>query len=589
MNAKIPILFRALIGVGLLIFFVGGLSIRSVQSADPSSINADATLKLVKTVTNNDHDTGGGLPDDWTLSATAAVPNDDRNFSNAGGSGDFTSVYADVEYTLSESSLLWTDGVEYNAGTWSCDGGTLVGSVITLGAAEAVTCTIDNDDIAPLLTIIKNPTNDNGFTALPDDFDLTVGGSSVSSGVQNPYLANTAYVINETLIANYRFVSITGDPKCPASLGGSITMAPGDVITCIITNNDIGVKVIQEPGLQTSEDGSPVATFDVVLGAKPNGNNTTIGLTSSDPTEGEIDKTSLVFTELDWNIPQTVTITGVDDFVADGNIPYTIITDSISSNDSEYNALDPSADIADVDVTNADNDTAGISVSPNTNLWTSEGGEVEKISVLLQSRPTTPILLTITSSPLGEGTISPSSFTINPDPWPPPSPKNFTVTGIDDCKIGDDSYEVTITATSLNTPPAPKDENYDGMKVVLNFTNYDAPTIEWIKPVGNEQYFDSNGIDDIHLEVKSLCPEPIARVSFYRWVVSIGDNLEIGEDHLPPYDEELIPSELEEGVNQVRAYAIGPANGVQTRSQHVRILINSGNLVYLPISINKPQ
>ena len=162
------------------------------------------TLKLVNLVNNNDN--GSGLADDWTLSAAALSPDDSRNFSSAGGSGSFETIFANVGYDLSESSLLWVDGVEYNIGTWSCDGGTLVGSEITLVEGQTgITCTITNDDIAPILTVVKIPTNDSGFTAVADDFNLTVGGELVVSSVPNPYLANTALAINETLVAGYRF------------------------------------------------------------------------------------------------------------------------------------------------------------------------------------------------------------------------------------------------------------------------------------------------------------------------------------------------------------------------------------------------
>ena len=36
-----------------------------------------------------------------------------------------------------------------------------------------------------------------------------------------------------------------------------------------------------------------------------------------------VDKSSLTFTNANWNTPQTVTVTGVDDLVVDGNIAYT--------------------------------------------------------------------------------------------------------------------------------------------------------------------------------------------------------------------------------------------------------------------------
>jgi hypothetical protein len=101
------------------------------------------------------------------------------------------------------------------------------------------TCTITNDDIAPKLTLIKDPTNDDGGDADPDDFLLTVGGNGVLSGATNTYAANSALVINETLVTGYTFISITGDTECPAALGGTVTLLPGDEVTCTITNDDI--------------------------------------------------------------------------------------------------------------------------------------------------------------------------------------------------------------------------------------------------------------------------------------------------------------------------------------------------------------
>ena len=43
-------------------------------------------------------------------------------------------------------------------------------------------------------------------------------------------------------------------------------------------------------------------------------------LSSSDATEGTVSAGSLTFTAANWNVAQTVTVTGVDDFVQDGDI-----------------------------------------------------------------------------------------------------------------------------------------------------------------------------------------------------------------------------------------------------------------------------
>ncbi|WP_051284422.1 beta strand repeat-containing protein [Desulforegula conservatrix] len=100
----------------------------------------------------------------------------------------------------------------------------------------------------------------------------------------------------------------------------------------------------------TSEDGS-FATFTVVLGSAPS-SDVTIGLTSSDQTEGLVSPSSLVFTPSNWNTPQTVTVKGVDDDSVDEDQPYFIVTGASVSGDPSYNGIDPS----DVSVVNMDND-----------------------------------------------------------------------------------------------------------------------------------------------------------------------------------------------------------------------------------------
>ena len=57
---------------------------------------------------------------------------------------------------------------------------------------------------------------------------------------------------------------------------------------------------------------------------------------------------------------QTVTVTGVDDAVDDGDVAYTIVTAAATSGDPNYSGVDA----ADVTVTNTDNDAAGITVTP---------------------------------------------------------------------------------------------------------------------------------------------------------------------------------------------------------------------------------
>ena len=59
-----------------------------------------------------------------------------------------------------------------------------------------------------------------------------------------------------------------------------------------------------------------------------------MALSSSDPTEGTLSVSSLVFTSANWNTPQLVTVTGVDDAVDDGDLSYTILTAAAGSTDA---------------------------------------------------------------------------------------------------------------------------------------------------------------------------------------------------------------------------------------------------------------
>ncbi len=110
------------------------------------------------------------------------------------------------------------------------------------------------------------------------------------------------------------------------------------------------INVNPSSGLNTSEAGQ-TASFTVVLGAKPTA-NVTIGLRSSDTSEGTVNPNSVNFTVDNWNTPQSVTITGQNDDLVDGPISYMIVTDPAMSADNEYQGLNAS----DVTVINMDDD-----------------------------------------------------------------------------------------------------------------------------------------------------------------------------------------------------------------------------------------
>src|SRR5207248_3144238 len=135
---------------------------------------------------------------------------------------------------------------------------------------------------------------------------------------------------------------------------------------------------------------------------------------------------SLTFTAANWNTPQTITVTGVDDFVDDGDIAYTIVTGAATSTDGNYSGINPS----DVGVTNTDNDTAGVTVRPTSGLTTTEAGGTASFTVVLTSQPTASVSVPLSSSNTSEGTVSAANLTFTTGNWN--VPQTVTVTGVDD-------------------------------------------------------------------------------------------------------------------------------------------------------------
>lgn len=80
----------------------------------------------------------------------------------------------------------------------------------------------------------------------------------------------------------------------------------------------------------------------------------TIDLASDDDTEGTVSPATLTFTAEDWDVPQEVTVTGVDDDLTDGDVAYTVVI-AAESDDAIYAGIDP----GDVSAVNQDDASEG--------------------------------------------------------------------------------------------------------------------------------------------------------------------------------------------------------------------------------------
>ncbi|MEG4503495.1 S8 family serine peptidase [Microcoleus sp. F6_B4] len=246
---------------------------------------------------------------------------------------------------------------------------------------------------------------------------------------------------------------------------GSSTIGSASATTTITNDDSAGISVNPDSGLITTEAGG-TATFTVQLNSQPTA-NVTVGLSSSNVAEGTVSTPSLTFTPANWSAPQTVTITGVDDNIADANQIYNIVTAAAVSTDSNYSNFNP----ADVSVTNSDNETPGITVNPTAGLTTTEAGGTANFSVVLNTQPTAPVTVALSSSNPAEGTVSTNTLSFTPNNWN--QAQTVTVTGVgDNIADGDIAYTI-VTEAAVST-----DSNYSNFNPSnVSVTNSDSDTV----------------------------------------------------------------------------------------------------------------
>ena len=185
-----------------------------------------------------------------------------------------------------------------------------------------------------------------------------------------------------------------------------------------------------------TEAGS-TATFTVVLDTQPT-SDVVLTVVSADTDEATVSPTPLTFTNGDWDTPQTVTVTGIDDSVDDGDQD-TTITIAVDDDNSD-NTFDGVADQT-VTATTTDNDTAAYTLSTTTASVT-EAGSTATFTVVLDTQPLSDVVLTVVSADTGETTVSPATLTFTTANWD--TTQTVTVTGVDD-SIDDDNQDTTVT------------------------------------------------------------------------------------------------------------------------------------------------
>jgi hypothetical protein len=323
------------------------------------------------------------------------------------------------------------------------------------GGADTFTVVLRSQPTSNVtLTLVSNDTTEG--TVTPTSLTFTTANWNAPQTV-------TVHGVDDGVVDGDQVYKIVTNPA--TSLDATYSgLDAADVSVTNLDNDSAGILVTPTSGLVTSEAGAS-DVFTVVLLSQPSA-DVTIAVSSSDTTEGTVFPTSLTFTTANWNQPQSVTVTGVDDLLADGNQVYEVVLAPAASADAAYNGLDPS----DVTVTNTDNDVAGITVDPTAGLVVSEFGDTDFFTIVLNTQPLANVTITLTSSDTTEGTVSPTSVTFTPTNWN--TPQTVTITGVNDNIVDGNQLFTIVTNPAISADPA-----YNGINAAdVSVTNIDNET-----------------------------------------------------------------------------------------------------------------
>ncbi|GAB5443517.1 MAG: hypothetical protein Fues2KO_38660 [Fuerstiella sp.] len=228
---------------------------------------------------------------------------------------------------------------------------------------------------------------------------------------------------------------------------------PDVVLTVTNQDSNFAAMEVSKSLLRVSEDGR-TDSFFVRLTAAPL-SPVVVSVTSSDLNEATVNPQQLTFTPSNWNIGQNVQVTGVDDLPIDGEQERAIalsIIDSLSDD-----AFDNAPDIF-LRVLNSDNDIAGITLSKKT-ATVSEAGTTDTFTVVLNTVPSSDVVINVGRQSSGEVVESPFRLTFNMDNWN--IPQTVTLRGVDDAvDDGDQTTEIQVAVVASLT-----DDDYDEVPV----------------------------------------------------------------------------------------------------------------------------
>lgn len=423
----------------------------TVATLDDVFLEAAETLTVSLASSNTlvvDTDTGTGTIND---NDTARVTVEDITVTEGGdlvfvvtlnnavqGAFDVDVSFANVTATGGAAPLVYPEDFANDVITLNFSGtageahSATVASLDDAVAEGTETFTVNLDASNALVTDNDTATgtlNDNDTASLT----LSIDAASVSEGAGAD--ATTATVTRNTDPGTELIVVLASDDLSEATVPPTVTIpvgqfsavfdidavddsvldgvqtvtlsatAPGHSMatdSIDVTDDDsAGMTIVESGGQTTVSENFTTDTFTVELTAEPV-SDVVILLSSADTDEVTVSPSTLTFTNLDWDSPRTVTVTGVRDSIVDGDQITAVVlsVDDANSDDDFDNVADQT-----VLVTTTDVDFARLSVrSPQVTILESDGTDAIRtiVSHNLDPSGSPTVVVTLTTADTDE-------------------------------------------------------------------------------------------------------------------------------------------------------------------------------------------
>ena len=321
----------------------------------------------------------------------------------------------------------------------------------TAGATVSKTTLTVDEGGSGSYTVVLNlqPTSDVVINVTKSGSDdVTVSPATLTFTTSNWSTAQTVTVaaaqdtdaVNDAASITHRVVAAQSANEYDAvSIAG---------VAVTVTDDDAGATV-SETTLTVTEGAS--ATYTVVLDAQPSG-NVVISVTASGNTDVTVSPATLTFSSSNWSTAKTVTVAAAqdDDAVSDAaSITHRVVA---AQSANEYDAVT----IAGVAVTVTDNDTAGVTVSKTT-LTVNEGGS-GSYTVVLNTQPTSNVVISVTASGNTDVTASPATLTFTTSNWS--TAQTVTVRAAQDADAVNDAASIAHAVVAASSA-----DEYDAVSI----------------------------------------------------------------------------------------------------------------------------